>query len=87
MYGGRELSRRQESVMRKKIEELVPGDRLELEAPDGIGRVTQVSKRDLLPKIFQHYAGGNALTVDLVHESTGEKLAVQYHRLDVVEVL
>lgn len=74
--------------MRKRIEELVCGDLLELEDPDCTARVVAVSKRDLLPRIFQHYAGSHARTVDMVRvDDPSQKFAVQHHKDDVVETI
>lgn len=74
--------------MKKRVEELTAGDIVELVDPDGLARVVKVSDRPLLPAIFQHYAGRDARTIDLVRiDQSGGKLAVQYHKDDVVETV
>lgn len=74
--------------MKKRIEELSPGDLVEVVEPTGIAKVVKVSDRQLLPAIFQHYAGRHARTVDMVMiDGDKQKLSAQYHKDDVVEVL
>jgi hypothetical protein len=74
--------------MLKRIEDLSPGDLVEVEEPNGVARVVRVSDRKLLPAFFQHYAGRDARTVDLVmRDNPSIKLAAQYHKDDKVDVL
>jgi hypothetical protein len=74
--------------MLKRIEDLSPGDLVEVKEPNGVARVVLVSDRKLLPAFFEHCAGRDARTVDLVMmDDPTVKLAAQYHKDDKVAVL